>query len=193
MLPARKIAIALLSILPLTLATGCDDRVVQVAREAANRQAEQNATMAELQQEVATGARRLVDADTQARTELLAAQRDLQAENARLRDDWQVLEDERRLIATQRRTESWLVPLLQVGGAATLVALVLGFSWYALIASRSATPDSQLQELLIQEVLLGASPLGVDDEASLPQLEQVHADVPRSLDFIPTDRRSVDG
>jgi hypothetical protein len=44
--------------------TGCeDDRVAQIAREAADRQAQQNTQMAELQKEVVSGTKSLVDAD----------------------------------------------------------------------------------------------------------------------------------
>src|SRR5262245_29911721 len=93
---------------------GCDDRAAQVAREAANRQAEQNTTMAELNKEVASGTHQLVEADAQARKEIVGVHRDLQAERTRLDNSWSELEKERQQIATQRCTESLLVPATKI-------------------------------------------------------------------------------
>ena len=63
---------------------GCsrDERVVQVAREAADRQAEQNLQMADLQKQVAEGSRRLVEAEAKTRGEMTAMQRELQQSQA---------------------------------------------------------------------------------------------------------------
>ena len=66
------------------LTSGCDDAATRVAREAADRQAQQNTTMAELNKEVAGGTHRLVEADAQARKEVIGVHRDLQAERSRL-------------------------------------------------------------------------------------------------------------
>ena len=55
----RTVGAANLMILLLGSAAGCrDDGVAQVAREAADRQAQQNVELAELQKEVAGGTRR---------------------------------------------------------------------------------------------------------------------------------------
>ena len=49
----------------ITLLNGCDsdERVVRIATEAADRQAEQNHELVQLNREVAEGTRRLVEAD----------------------------------------------------------------------------------------------------------------------------------
>ena len=56
--------------------------MAKVAIEAAERQAKQNEEMARLNRETAEGARRLVEADAEARMELTEMQHDLQAEQA---------------------------------------------------------------------------------------------------------------
>ena len=66
--------------------------------------------MAELNKEVAGGTHRLVEADAQARKEIVGVHRDLQAERTRLDTGWNALEQERQQIAGQRRTESMLAP-----------------------------------------------------------------------------------
>lgn len=145
----------LLTFLQLAVLTaGCDDRASQIAREAADRQAEQNKTMTELHDKVADGSRKLVDADAQARREMVGVHRDLQAERKRLDSDWRGLEAERRQTASERRTESLLVPLLETAGVAVLTALALGFAWYALAAARHSEPaEAELNELLLRELL----------------------------------------
>ena len=65
-------------ILVLAATSGCDERVVEVAREAADRQAAQNQQMGDLQTEVARGTRSLVEADAAARQELVGVHRELQ-------------------------------------------------------------------------------------------------------------------
>ncbi len=142
-------------ILLLALMIGCDDRVIQVAREAADRQAQQNTTMAELHKEVAGGTKRLVEADSQSRTELLNLQRDLQAERGRLDTGWAQLEDDRRQIATGLRTESMLLMVAKLVSSAFVVVSLLGFCWYARVAIRQGdTAEADLNELLIRELVL---------------------------------------
>lgn len=63
----------LLAILP-TIA-GCRGDVVEIAREAADRQASQNTEMIRLNREVAAGTERLVEADAQSLRSLLLAYR----------------------------------------------------------------------------------------------------------------------
>ena len=140
----------------LILISGCNDRGTQIAREAADRQAQQNTSMAELNQEVAGGARRLVEADAKARQDFVGIHRDLGAERSRLDAGWNSLEDERQQIASQRRAESMLVPLTElVSGLAVVVAL-LGFCWYALVAARrNEVIDAELNEFLVCELLPG--------------------------------------
>jgi hypothetical protein len=128
-----KFPIAIPWIVSVTLISGCDDRAAQIAGEAADRQAQQNAAMAELNKEVASGTHRLVEADAQARKEEIGVHRDLQAERTRLDLCWSDLEEDRRQIAGQRRTASLLVPAVQTAGLLAVVALVLGFCWYALV------------------------------------------------------------
>jgi hypothetical protein len=131
-----KLPIAIPWIVLVTLISGCDDRATKIAREAADRQAQQNAAMAELNKEVASGTHRLVEADAQARKEVIGVHRDLQAERTKLNSGWSDLEDERREMASQRRTASLLVPAVQTACLLAVVALVLGFCSYALMNVR---------------------------------------------------------
>jgi hypothetical protein len=143
-----------LIILSISLLSGCDEESAQIAREAANRQAQQNTVMADLNKEVAGGTRRLVESDAHARQEIIGVHRDLQDERRRLDINWNSLEQERQLMAGQRRTESLLVPIAQSAGLVSVVFVLLGFCWHAVAAARrNEASDSQLNELLIGEML----------------------------------------
>src|SRR3954447_14007693 len=110
----------ILSITLLAATNGCDDRVSQIAREAADRQAQQNTEMAQLNKEVASGSHQLVEADAKARQDIVGVHHDLQSERTRLDTSWSELESERREIAGQRRTESMLVSLSSAIGGVSL-------------------------------------------------------------------------
>ena len=172
------------SILWITLSiltTGCDDTATHIAREAADRQAQQNTAMAQLQQEVAGGTHRLVEADAQARKEVIGVHRDLQAERSRLDTGWSALEHERQEIAGQRRTESLLAPTIQYLGGILLAVVLLGFCWRVLATGHSGhEADGQLTELLVSEI--------VPDEPSLLKGD-VHA---RRLDAFIADDRALE-
>jgi hypothetical protein len=110
--------------------------------------------MVELNKEVTGGARQLVEADAQARKEIVGVHRDLQAERARLDTEWGDLENERRQIAGERRTESLLAPAFQTAGLLAVVALLLGFCWYALVKVRHNDElEGAVSDLLLDEVL----------------------------------------
>jgi hypothetical protein len=159
------------------LLSGCDEQTVEIAREAADRQAQQNVVMAELQKEVATGTKRMVEADAQARKEVVGVHRDLQAERSRLDSGWNDLEDERRQIAGQRRTESVLVPVIQTAGVFLLVALVLGFSWYVIVQGRyGGVAESDVSELLLDELLANQPTLLIAEGGQPPLLERSEAE-----------------
>jgi hypothetical protein len=166
----------ILSAALLVATHGCEDKSTQIAREAADRQAQQNTEMAQLNKEVASGSHQLVEADAKARQDIVGVHHDLQAERTRLDTSRSELEVERREIAGQRRTESMLVP---VSGLLLLIVL-LSFCWYALVASRrNENSDAQLTELLIREIL--------PDEPSL-----LSSKPPSLLSHSDPDNRSVE-
>ncbi len=131
----------------LALLGGCsgDERVVAIAREAADRQAQQNVHMAET-----------VRAEIEAHQELARLQRDVQAHQAEISHQQDVLEAERREIAKQRQRESLLAPLMESFGSLLVLVLVLGFCWSLLIGlSREGESEhtAVANELLLYELI----------------------------------------
>ncbi len=141
-------------LLVLTTALGCDGGAATIAREAADRQAEQNRAMAALQQEVAAGARQLVEEEGQARRQSLEVHRDLVAGQDRLADGWIDVEAQRQQIARSRRTESFWVAVLPAGGGVVAAVLALAFAWLALFGLRSTDDSSEVACQLLVEHLV---------------------------------------
>jgi hypothetical protein len=145
---------AMYAIVALVWTIGCDDRVVEVAREAADRQAAQNEQMGYLQKEVAHGTRSLIEADAVARQEIVGVHRDLQAERRQLGTSWNDLEAQRQQVARQRHIESVLVPLLTAMSGVVLVLALLSFLRQLLASSHTTQSiDAELQNLLVEQVL----------------------------------------
>lgn len=145
---------AMYAIVALVWTTGCDERVVEVAREAADRQAAQNEQMGELQKEMAHGTRSLVEADAAARKEIVGVHQDLQAERRQLGSSWNDLEVQRQQVARQRRIESVLAPLLTAVAGVVLVVVLLSFLGQLLASTKTTESiDAELQNLLVDELL----------------------------------------
>lgn len=151
----KRLTTHIVLILPLllSLTAGCDDRSTRIAREAADRQAQQNTAMANLNQEVASGSRALVAADAQARKDFVGVHHDLQSERSRLDSGWDKLENERRELAHERQSESWLSSTTTLAIGLMLTAMVLGFCWLVLSSAHRDTPQAELSDFLVQEVL----------------------------------------
>ena len=103
------------TILLLLAILGCnnrDERLVELSREHAARQAETQRQMADLQKQVAEGSRQLVASDAKAREELTGLQRDLRSDQAEIHHGRDQLEAERREIAAQRYRDPIVAAIL---------------------------------------------------------------------------------
>ena len=153
----------------LATTVGCEDGSVQVAREAAQRQAEQNLAMADLQREVAAGTRRLVEEQGAARSQTLEIHQNLQAERAQVAAGWNELEAERQQIARSRRTESFLAAMLPASGGVFAALLALAFAWLVLFGLRRSDDSAEVASQLLSELLLEGDPLSGATLSQLPR------------------------
>jgi hypothetical protein len=151
----------LFAALVVVVLVGCDenDRIVQVATEAADRQAEQSRQIADQNQTLAGATQTLIAADAQARQELIAFQKDLQAQQAEIGHQRDQLEAERRQLADARTWDSQVALAARSFGvlAACLVPIVL--CWQMLRTVRQGNDDPVLTEVLITELTASQSPL----------------------------------
>jgi hypothetical protein len=148
-----SLTIGPLVVLAMTL--GCDDGSVRIAREAADRQAEQNRTMAELQHEVAAGSRQLVEEEGQARRQALEVHRDLAAGQGRLADGWDDVEAQRQQIARSRRSDSFWAAVLPPSGGVIAAVAALAFAWVVLHSLSGDDDSSAIAcQLLIEQFVI---------------------------------------
>jgi hypothetical protein len=176
----RPAAASLPALVIIVSLAGCggDDRVVQVAREAADRQAEQNRQIAHQNHQIAETTHDLVAADASSRRDLVALQQDLQTQQAEVGRQRDALEAERREIAQKRSWESALGPAIE---SLTVGLVCLGaiafccFLFYGLRQDSSAEPE--IGELLVEDlaaphpmVLASAEFAAVSDRPAVPAL-----------------------
>ena len=140
---------------------GCDNREAEIAREAADRRGLRNQTMAELQQEVVVGTKRLAENDAQSRRQTLQVHRDLQAERTQLNKGWDSLETECQSVALSRRVDSFLTVLITGGGGSPAALFALAFAWLAVFGrSREDDAAEALCERLAEQWLAEPAQLG---------------------------------
>ena len=164
------------TILLLLAILGCnnsDDRLVELSREHAVRQAETQRQMIDLQKEVAEGSRQLVQSDAKAREELTGLQRNLRSDQAEIHHGRDQLETERREIAAQRYRDPIVAAILTDIGIVLACMLPLVLCGYVLwSAYRAGESDSAVAELLVQEMVASEPRLLLSDRSSVPRLEE---------------------
>jgi hypothetical protein len=161
---------------------GCDDedeRVARIAQTANQQQAEQNAAIAENTRVVAEGSKRLVEAESQSRQEMIALQRDLRSDQAELGRQRDALEKDRQQQEASRRRDSLLAPAIVTLGlliACIAPLIVAGFALVGLYIE----PTHEESEVVLTQLWLelrqpasDASPQVAHEEASsLPLLAE---------------------
>ena len=180
MTESRRLLIVMIVL--VVASSGCEDddeRVAKIAQTANQQQVVQNAAMAENTRVVAEGSKRLVEAETQSRQELVALQRDLRGDQAEIGRQRDALEHERQQQEATRRRDSLLAPALVTLGllvACIAPLIVAGFALVGLYIepSREET-EVVLTELWLelQQPVSDNRPRVAQDEASsLPLLAE---------------------
>ena len=135
--------------------TGCDDdeRTIGMAEEHARRQAAQSQQMADLQGQVAQGARGLVEADARARGEIIALERDIQTERAEVGRQRDQLEKDRRDLAAQRRNDPVIAVAITQVGIVVACILPLILCWHLLRREPCGPEDAAITEVLVGDLV----------------------------------------
>ena len=152
----------LMMMVALLLTAGCggdsgDARLVAMAQHNIAEQARQNERMAAQSIQIAEASKRLVEADSQARQEMLQAQAGLQEEIqlARNNVDRQrdLLESERREMADQRFRDPIVAESIGAVGLTIACLLPLFLAGYIVhCLRRNIDSDEALSELLVMEI-----------------------------------------
>ena len=170
---ARPTVPMILLILAILGCNNREERLVELSREHAARQAETQRQMTELQKQVAEGSRQLVESDAKAREELTGLQRDLRRDQAEIQHGRDQLEAEQRAIATQRYRDPIVAAILTDIGVVLACMLPLALCGYVLwSAYRAGESDSAVAELLVQEMVATEPRLLRSDRSSVPRLAE---------------------
>ncbi len=180
-------------VMTLALALGCsstDERLVELSKQSADRQAAQSQQMAQQGQQIASAAHDLVQWDAQARREMVEAQstlqQGLQNERADLDQQHAALEHERQEIAATRNRDPIVAGAIV--SAAVLLACVLPVlvCLFVIRLTSQRDPDDDIAQLLVQE-LVADEPLllPISRQPALPNHSEPR---PQSLDGESADR-----
>jgi hypothetical protein len=144
-----------------TTIVGCENEDQRLAEQAAHHtemQATQNQEMARVNREVAAGTKRLVEADAEARRQVVTLQQDLQAERQQIAAGRDALESERQRMAAERHRDPIIAAAINGFGAILACLLPLALSGYLLHSLYAGRPEEEIGELLISD-LVAESPL----------------------------------
>ena len=192
----RKLMILPMVVMLMWATIGCDEnenaRLAQMAEQNLQRQAEQNQRMADLQREIAAGTQLLVQADAEARKEILAVQQQLQGEQARIGQQRDVLEQERRTIALQRHRDPLIAQAIAGIGLLLACLLPLVLCWHLLREPTEPADDGLVAEVLLAD-LVAPDSLLLDSRPTKRRLSDKWRPPPSVLTDDSSERSVEDG
>lgn len=165
-----------------------NSRVADLATQQLERQADQNRRMSELQQEVSSGSRELVEADAKARQEMTALQREIQAGQNEIGFQRDQLEAERREIADSRNRDPIIAAAITKVAFVVVSLLPLLICWLLLQQKVEPTDKNEITELLLDD-LVSAEPRLVPPAKSKPDKRRL-TDLPQLPDTQSTEREN---
>jgi hypothetical protein len=184
----------LLITLTLILLTsiGCNSdenaRVAELATQQLERQADQNRRMSELQQEVASGSRELVEADAKSRQEMVTLQREIQTERSEIGHQRDQLEAERREIADSRNRDPIIAAAITRVAFVVVSLLPLLICWLLLQQKVEPADKNEITELLLDD-LVSAEPRLVPPTTANPDKPRL-TELPKPPDVPSTERET---
>jgi hypothetical protein len=154
---AHTLLVRLIVAILVMTTIGCDKnenkQLAEMAERHSQRQAEQSKQMAELQNEVAAGSRRLVEADARAREEMIALQREVQAERGEVGHQRDALEEERREFAAKRHLDPVIAAAITNIGLLAACLLPLILCWLLLCRRIEPADDHEIAEVLLEDLV----------------------------------------
>ena len=182
------ITLTLILLIGVSCSSDENARVAELATQQLERQADQNRRMSELQQEVASGSRKLVEADANARQEMVTLQREIQTERSEIGHQRDQLEAERREIADSRNRDPIIAAAITRVAFVVVSLLPLLICWLLLQQKVEPADKNEITELLLDD-LVSAEPRLVSSATSKPDKRRL-TDLPLSPDTSSTERET---
>jgi len=175
----------------ISIVSGCqsneNQRLAEMAERQLDRQAEQNQRMADLQEEVAEGSKRLVEADAEARREMIGLHHDLQSERHTVGEQRDALEADRKQLATQRHRDPIIAESIRQIGLLLCCGLPLVICLLLLRRPIEPSSDQEIAELLIADLVSAQPQLLRGPDDSRPRLAQEASEPHQRLTEAPDD------
>jgi VIT1/CCC1 family predicted Fe2+/Mn2+ transporter len=184
----RSLPIWTLPTLVGLIAIGCssgDERFVELSRESADHQVEQNRLVETNNRQVLEATDKLVEADAKSRTENIELHRQIEAERSGVNLQRDALEQERRQIAQERNRAPIVADsILAVGGliAAIVPLLVCLFLLRGLFhkSDQEALAEVLVEDLVSRQPLLsGPAAVSLPGTGREPRLAATRAEEPQ--------------
>ncbi|HBL42281.1 MULTISPECIES: hypothetical protein [Gimesia] len=147
------ITLTLILLIGVSCSPDENSRVAELATQQLERQADQNRRMSELQQEVASGSRELVEADANARQEMVTLQREMQTERNEIGHQRDQLEAERREIADRRNRDPIIAAAITRVAFVVVSLLPLLICWLLLQQKVEPADKNEITELLLDDLV----------------------------------------
>lgn len=164
---------------------GCSDpdiRLGELASQVTHEQAEQNQRIAEGSQAIAQGSQHLVEADAQARRELIDLQHSLRQDQVDIGQHRDALEAERKAIAGQRRTESAVASGMVIIGVFLACLSPLILAGISLLGLWRETTREEEGEVLVEELVQSLVELPAPQAVALPEVSPSLPGLPSTQD-----------
>ena len=182
------ITLTLILLIGVSCSPDENSRVAELATQQLERQADQNRRMSELQQEVASGSRELVEADANARQEMVTLQREMQTERNEIGHQRDQLEAERREIVDSRNRDPIIAAAITRVAFVVVSLLPLLICWLLLQQKVEPADKYEITELLLED-LDSAEPRLMPSATSKPDKRRL-TDLPHSPDTPPTEEEN---
>ncbi|HAW32991.1 MAG TPA: hypothetical protein DCY03_33575 [Planctomycetaceae bacterium] len=147
------ITLTLILLIGVSCSPDENSRVAELATQQLERQADQNRRMSELQQEVASGSRELVEADANARQEMVTLQREMQTERNEIGHQRDQLEAERREIVDSRNRDPIIAAAITRVAFVVVSLLPLLICWLLLQQKVEPADKNEITELLLDDLV----------------------------------------
>jgi hypothetical protein len=155
----------------ILIAIGCnssDDRLVELSRQSADRQAEQNRLVETNNRQVLEATNRLVEADAKSRAESDELHRQIESERAGINEQRDALEKERQQIAEARNRDPIVAESIQAVGGLIAAILPLLVCLFLLRGLFHKSDQEALAEVLIEDLVSRQPLLSGHAAVSLP-------------------------
>ena len=166
-LPPIWTALIFVALIGIGCSSG-DERLVEVSRESAERQADQNRLVETNNRQVLEATNRLIEADAKSRTEHIELHRQIESERTGVNQERDALEQERRQIADERIRDPIIAESIRAVAGLIAAILPLLVCLFLLRGLFHKSDQDALAEVLIEDLVSRQPLLSEPAAASLP-------------------------